>query len=55
MNNKKEKRVQVCFDLDPELHRFIKSNAALRGISMTHWISVMLRREVEHLKQYQRE
>lgn len=53
MEIKKKKRVQICFDLDPGLHRFIKANAAIRGISMTHWISVMLRREVEHLKQYE--
>ncbi len=53
IENKKNKRVQICFDVDEDLHRFIKSNAALRGISITYWITVMLRREIENLKKYE--
>jgi predicted HicB family RNase H-like nuclease len=50
---KEEKKiVRICFNLDEELHKFIKSNAALRGISMTNWITVMLRREAMALKTY---
>ncbi len=53
MEIKKKKRTQMCFDISEEEHRFIKANAAIRGISINLWMHTVLRKEIERLKQYE--
>lgn len=52
MEEKKEKRVQIAFDIAAEIHAYIKSNAALRMISINKWMMIALSKEIERLKQY---
>lgn len=49
----KKKRKQICFDLDEEIHAIIKSNAALRKITINAWMKSVLWKEIERLKKYE--
>jgi len=51
--NEKIKRKQFTFDVNPELHRYIKADAALRGITMSLWIETVLVKEMERMKKYE--
>jgi predicted HicB family RNase H-like nuclease len=53
MEEKKEKRRQFNFDVNHELHKYIKCDAALRGISMSMWIEAVLVKEMERMKKYE--
>jgi len=37
-----KKRKQLAFDIDPELHKKIKSDAALQGISINLWMAIAI-------------
>jgi predicted HicB family RNase H-like nuclease len=38
----KKKRKQIAFDIDPELHKRIKADAALKGISINLWMAMAI-------------
>lgn len=53
MSDARVKRKMFAFDINPELHKLIKADAALRGISMTLWIEAVLVKEIERKKKYE--
>ena len=48
----KPKRKQITFDISAEHHNWIKSNAALRNISMNLWIKRAIQKEIDFQNQY---
>jgi len=38
----KKKRKQLAFDIDPELHKLIKADAAQKGISINLWMAIAI-------------
>lgn len=53
MNEKKRKR--MCFDINEEQHKYVKVSAASRGISMNLWIHRAIQKEINRMKQYEKE
>lgn len=48
----KKKRTTISFDISDEIKRWIKANAALRGISINLWVHRAIQKEIQRLKEY---
>ena len=46
MENKKRERLQIAFDVSPELKADIKCAAAIRNISLSLWLNRCIRKEL---------
>lgn len=47
-----QKRKQMAFDIDPEVHKEVKALAARRGISMSLWVSRAIKERIDKEKKY---
>jgi predicted HicB family RNase H-like nuclease len=52
MENEKKKRTQMCFDVNPEVHKQIKVLAARRNISINLWMARAIHERIQKETKY---